>query len=108
MIDYITKYWVGWALGLITTGIAYLWRQAQKERKARQAIQEGVRALLRDRIIQMYGICKSKEFCSLPEREALDSLYKAYHDGLGGNGTVTDVFTAMRKMPTEKERKEPV
>lgn len=107
MIDYIVKYWVSWALGLLAAGIAFLWRQTQRERRAQRAIRDGLKALLRDRIIQMYGICKSKGYCSIPEREALESLYTAYHDGLEGNGTVTDVYNAMRAMPTERhERKE--
>lgn len=105
MLDYITKYWLGWAFGLVAAGISYLWKQAQKDRKARQALQDGVKALLKDRIIQMYSICKSKGFCTLQDREGLESLYKSYHDGLHGNGTVTDVYNAVRAMPTEKERK---
>lgn len=110
MLDFIIKYWVSWALGLVTTALVYLWRQFQKEKKAQEATQEaiqnGVKALLRDRIIQMYGICKSKGYCSIQEREALESLWNAYHHGLHGNGTVTDIYNAMRAMPTERERKE--
>lgn len=106
ILDHIIKYWVGWAMGLLAALIAYLWQQAQRERRTQKAIQDGVKALLRDRIIQMYSICKSKGYCTLQERESLQSLYTAYHDGLQGNSTVTDVYNAMRGMPTEKiERK---
>lgn len=110
MIEHIIKYWVNWAMGLIALGMLTLWRKVRKDKQdqdaTQQAIQDGVKALLRDRIIQMYGICKSKGCCSIQEREALESLYTAYHVGLHGNGTVTDVYNAMRAMPTERERKE--
>lgn len=110
MIEHIIKYWVNWAMGLIALGMITLWRKMRKDRQdqdaTQEAIQNGVKALLRDRIIQMYSICKSKGFCSIQEREALESLYSAYHDGLHGNGTITDIHDAMRRMPTEKERKE--
>lgn len=106
VIDAIIKYWVGWAMGLLAAGIAYLWRQAQRSKKTQQAIQDGVKALLRDRILQMYTICKSKGYCSIQDRQSLESLYVAYHDGLHGNGTVSDVYNSMRAMPREKERKE--
>lgn len=106
ILDTIIKYWVAWAMGLLAAGLTFLWRQSQREKKAQRALRDGVKALLRDRIIQMFGICKSKGYCSLQEREALESLYQAYHDGLSGNGTVTDVYNAMRSMPTERERKE--
>ncbi len=110
MIEHIIKYWVNWAMGLIALGMLTLWRKVRKDKQdqdaTQQAIQDGVKALLRDRIIQMYGICKSKGYCSIQEREALESLYTAYHVGLHGNGTVTDVYNAMRAMPTERERKE--
>lgn len=110
MIEHIIKYWVNWAMGIIALGMLTLWRKVRKDKQdqdaTQQAIQDGVKALLRDRIIQMYGICKSKGYCSIQEREALESLYTAYHVGLHGNGTVTDVYNAMRAMPTERERKE--
>lgn len=105
-IEWIAKYWANWVLGLLAAGIAFLWRQAQKQRKANQAVQDGVKALLRDRILQMYTICKAKGYCSIQEREGLESLYTAYHDGLHGNGTITDIYTSMRAMPREKERKD--
>lgn len=110
MIEHIIKYWVNWAMGLIALGMLTLWRKVRKDKQdqdaTQQAIQDGVKALLRDRIIQMYGICKSKGYCTIQEREALESLYTAYHVGLHGNGTVTDVYNAVRAMPTERERKE--
>lgn len=107
ILDYIIKYWVGWAMGLLAAGITYLWRQSRRQRKTDRAIEHGLKALLRDRIIQMYGVCKSKGFCSLQERESLESLYQAYHEGLLGNGTVTDVYNSIRTMPRERaERKE--
>ena len=94
MIEHIIKYWVNWAMGLIALGMLTLWRKVRKDKQdqdaTQQAIQDGVKALLRDRIIQMYGICKSKGYCTIQEREALESLYTAYHVGLHGNGTSQD------------------
>ena len=105
-LEWIVKHWVTWAMGLLTAGITYLWRQAQRSKNTQKAIQDGVKALLRDRILQMYSICKSKGYCSIQDREGLESLYNAYHDGLHGNGTISDIYAAMRAMPREKERKD--
>lgn len=103
VMDAIIKYWVTWAMGLLAAGIVYLWKQGQKAKCMQKAIQDGVRALLRDRIIQMYMICKSKGYCTLQERENLEILYVTYHAGLNGNGTVTDIYNNMREMPQERK-----
>ena len=106
-IEWIVKYWVTWSMGLLAAGITYLWRQAKKQKDAQKAIQDGVSALLRDRIIQMHMICKSKGFCSVQERESLEIMYTAYHVGLKKNGTLTGIYNSTLSMPYEKaERKE--
>lgn len=105
ILDTIIKYWLAWAMGIIAGWIAYLWKQNQKTKKTQQAIQDGVKALLSDRILQMHSICKSKGFCSVQDRVSLESLHTAYHDGLHGNGTITDAYNKTKDLPYEKERR---
>ena len=50
--DWAVQYWAVWAFGLLTGALAALWRYALAQRKRQKALEEGVRALLRDRIIQ--------------------------------------------------------
>lgn len=104
--EFAAKHWLTVLFGGVSAAVAALWRQGQKQKKTQQAIQDGVKALLRDRILQMYAICKSKGYCSLQDRESLESMYAAYHGGLQGNGTVSGVFNTMMSMPYEKERKD--
>lgn len=99
MMDWIVKYWLEVVFGVVFSGISAvvvgLW-------KRNRAMQDGIRALLRDRIVQIYTISKSKGYCGIQERESLEGMFIAYHVGLKGNGTVSGLYKMMMNMPTDK------
>lgn len=63
-----------------------------------KAIREGLRAILRDRILTSYKHYEKKGFAPIYAVENVENMYKAYHD-LGGNGTVTSIYNDFKKLP---------
>ena len=70
---------------ILTAGLAALWRYALAQHKRQKALETGVQALLRDRIIQSCDYYQKKQSISVHGRENIQSMYAAYH-ALGGNG----------------------
>ena len=97
--DWVVQYWVVWAFGLLTSGLAALWRYALAQHKRQKALETGVQALLRDRIIQSCDYYQKKQSISVHGRENIQSMYAAYH-ALGGNGAVTALVKDVNELPT--------
>ena len=90
------------AIALIV--VALIEARAAKERKKSKnesALQAGVQALLRDRIIQAHNHYMGKEYIPVYGMDNVLKLYGAYHE-LGGNGSVTKLVEALKELPTEK------
>lgn len=106
MIDFIIKYWLEMLFALITSGLSFGYKiladKIRESSKKQEAIEEGIQALLRDRIIQAYNHYIEKGYCPIYGHENVEALYSQYH-ALGGNGTVTKLIEKLRELPTEKE-----
>ena len=63
-----------------------------------EALEEGVQAILRDRIIQLYSYCEKKHSVAIYESQNMEHMYNAYH-GLGGNGLVTSLHKKFLEFP---------
>lgn len=75
----------------------------QKARKIEEhAIKEGVLALLHDRLYQgcTYHIRQGR--IADDEMKNMEYLYNGYH-ALGGNGTGTELFERVKKLPLKEE-----
>ena len=99
MAEWFIEYWVVWAFGLLTGALAGLWRYVLAQHKRQKALQTGVQALLRDRIIQSCDYYQKKQSISVHGRENIQSMYAAYH-ALGGNGAVTALVKDVNELPT--------
>lgn len=98
-----------------TSNRSWLYCQADVERQKRedlrqQAIELGIQALLRDRVVQAYYHYIERGWITLHGLEAAEKMYTEYHN-LGGNGTVTKLMEDLRELPvrdkaTEMEEKE--
>ncbi len=104
MLEWFAQYWLdilfGFLIFLVTGGYKKL-SEKQKEGAARQeAIEIGIQALLRDRIIQVYNHCVDKGFCPIYARDDAEALFKQY-TALGGNGTTKALIEKLSEMPTE-------
>lgn len=109
IFNYIATNWVNW-LFLCVTGIAgYFYRKLAKhqkeDRKKSEALCEGVQALLRDRIIEVYNHYNDKGYCPIYAKESMRRLYAAYH-ALGGNDVATELKDKILEMKTNPEEEE--
>jgi hypothetical protein len=79
--------------------------QRQKEQESDQqlrALEDGVRALLHDRLFSFYTQYESAE--SIPSKtwSEIEQMYHAYH-ALGGNGTGTRLYELLEKKPLQSD-----
>lgn len=75
-------------------------RRLGKKIKEYEAVRSGVRALLRDRIIQTYNHYMEKGYCPIYSMENAEGMYIEYQR-LGGNGTVVKLMEDLKALPTE-------
>ena len=109
LLQYVGLHWAEWFFITISAILSFGYRQIakrQKEESAKnKAVQEGVQALLRDRIIQTYNHYQDKGFCPIYAKENVKKLYDAYHV-LGGNDVATKLKDTLLLMPEEPEESE--
>lgn len=99
-------------IGVVVTGLwgAFVFFvkrifQKQKETEQRQeAVENGLQSLLRAEIIRTYEKSMDRGYCPIYSKEALEICYNAYHNGLNGNGAMTDLYTRTMALPTNKPR----
>ena len=101
MWEFIAKYWLEVLFGAVTAGIGIVLRRISKkleaERMRNEAIENGVKDILRIQILDTYDRCKSDGVISVARKDAIDSAYRSYH-ALGGNGTITQVHNEIMQM----------
>ena len=102
MPDWITRYWVEWLFGIVAEMMVAGYQRVSKHmrhaQKKDRALDDGMRALLRDRIISACDHYLEKGFAPVYVRENITSMYDAYHS-LGGDGIVTDMVQQTMKLP---------
>ena len=102
MLEWLAKYWLEVLFGGVLTGIGIVQKRLSKrqkeERKRNEAIENGVRDMLRLTILDNYERCKQAGVISVARKDAVDSAYQSYH-ALGGNGTITRVHEEIMAMP---------
>lgn len=101
LVDFVIRYFVEILCGVLVGVLSYFMKRVLGKIKRLELVEGGMQALLRDRIIQIYNHCMDRGFCPIYERENAEKLYTQYH-ALGGNGTVTDLMTKLKALPTEK------
>ena len=122
---YVSAHWTDWLFSALFAFLAWSSRKTTKqiqkqreeeeqkrkeekkkgEKKKGEALQEGMQALLRDRIIQAYNHYSDKGHCPIYAKESVKRMYDAYHV-LGGNDVATqlkDKLLAMQEEPEERE-----
>lgn len=71
-----------------------------KQNRKMKAIEEGLQALLRDRLYQMYAHYMEKGSAPIYARENFENMYRKYHE-LGANGVMDDYYARFMEIPTE-------
>lgn len=105
MWEFIVRYWVEFAFGLVASGLAVAYRNLAKRMRRQDVFGKALQALLRDRIIQAYNHYKAKGYIPIYGRENVEAMYTQYH-ALGGNGTITQLIEELNELPTTCERGE--
>lgn len=100
-MEFIARYWLEFLFGIAVAGLTIAYRHITKRLKDQNSINNGVMALLRDRIVQAYNHYMDEGYCPIYARENIEGLYREYH-ALGGNGTITDLLEKLHSLPTEK------
>ena len=105
MVEWLFKYWLEVLFGGVLTVLGIIARnlntKLKKEQERNQAIENGVRDMLRLTILDNYERCKQAGVISVSRKDAIDSAYNSYH-ALGGNGTITQVHSEIMAMPIIK------
>lgn len=73
-------------------------KTSEKINKA-EAVDEGMKCLLRNSILNLYYECQSKGFANLADRDNFSAMYKAYKD-LHGNGVIESVKLDFENLPS--------
>lgn len=102
IFQYVMANWVEWLFVAISTFLAYSYKQLSRRQKEEmeknRAIQNGLQALLRDRIVESYHKYQDSGRCPIEAKENVKRMYDAYHT-LGGNDIATGLKDALLDMP---------
>lgn len=104
IMEMAAEWWIKWGFGImgggILGGLKYL-RGRQRKTEARQrALEEGMVAILRDRIIWAYYHYHDRGSITLQGLENVKGMYAAYK-ALGGNGIVDKLEDDMLELEVE-------
>ena len=72
--------------------------KAEQAKRETAAIAEGVKALLRDRLLQGYKYYIEKGWADMDDRANMENVWQQYH-ALGGNGDMNDLRRTFRHLP---------
>lgn len=86
--------------GVVLALFKYIHSKLSEQKTRTTALEQGVQALLRDRLYQMYIHYSEKGFAPLYARENFENMYKKYHE-LGANGVMDDYYKKFMDIPTE-------
>jgi hypothetical protein len=73
-------------------------KMADAEKKQMDALSQGMRALLWQKIKYYFEVSEIDSGLTLADREALNNIYSAYH-AIGGNGTGTRLYKEAMEKP---------
>ena len=76
--------------------------KAEQAKRETAAIAEGVKALLRDRLLQGYKHYSEKGYADMDDRSNMENVWRQYH-ALGGNGDMNDLRRTFRHLPMAKD-----
>lgn len=86
--------------GSVLAAAKWIHSKLVNQRKKTEALEQGVQALLRDRLYQMYAHYMEKGCAPIYARENFENMYQKYHS-LGANGVMDDYYKKFMEIPTE-------
>ncbi len=105
MLNILLTSLVGAAVGGVVSVLTAILTAGKKYARRQKAEEDGLRCLLRAKIIDAYEKGREKGFCPLYQKESLKRMYAAYHT-LGGNDIATGLYLEILQMKTLNEDEE--
>lgn len=110
MLETLRSYWS--IISTIITVVAvpavgYLYKKYKQTDARQKAVELGVQALLRDRIVQSYYHYEERGWITLHGLENVNAMYKEYH-ALGGNGAVTALVNTIHELEVRDDKRPPL
>lgn len=102
ILQYIATHWVAWMFVILSGLLGQLFRQMKVQCSKTQAINEGVLALLHDRLYQACQYYIKLGHCPIDGRDNLEYMFRPYK-ALGGNGTGEELYNRCLALPYEPE-----
>lgn len=89
------------ATGILGIGTRSILARLKRQDSRQKALEYGVQALLRDRMLHSYNKYIDAGFAPIYAKENYENMYWQYHE-LGGNGVMTHLHEEFMALPTEK------
>jgi hypothetical protein len=106
--DVVLRYYLEISMAATVSAVGFMYRRVNINRTEAKveatAIMDGMRDLLRDRILGLWRVCKIQTGLSIEDRDNLESMYKSYHN-LKGNGNIEDVYQKDEGIPNYRLKK---
>ncbi len=102
MLEFFIEHIFEFILSAILTSILGILSAEIKSRKALKAATYG---MLHDSFFRECERIVRKKYCTVNERENLDTMFKPYKM-LGGNGSADSLYRKCQELPLEPEEKE--
>lgn len=83
---------------IIVSTFGYITKFFKSSKQRLDAISEGIKITLADRIYQAYKFHSAKGVISLDDSKHLETLYQQYK-ALGGNGTIEKMYKEIQELP---------
>lgn len=87
--------------GIIGIFTQFLLTRLKQSEQKQNALELGVQALLRDRLIYQYEKYSEKGYAPIYAKENFENIYAQYHS-LGANGVMDEIHEKFRQLPTSK------
>ena len=100
VLEFIIKYWLEVAFGLVCSAFVYVFTRVRKLYKKQKSVENGVLALLRNEMIKNYREYETRGELTILDKENIEHLFKEYKN-LGGNGTVECMYKDLMKLETK-------
>lgn len=109
--DWVTKYWLEWAFGLLIAGLTAVVRsmsvRIKKQQQENQALRDGIRALLKVSIENECQRCQRDGWCGPVKRSTIADMYRSYTalDGNDGMKSLVEQTLALPSVDPDEMRR---
>ncbi len=101
MFEFIIKYWIEFLFSLTISAIGFIYKKINAYAVEQEAIKNGIKAILYDKIMQKCKENLEKGYITLDELEDIKHISISYKE-LGGNGTAKIMIERVTMLPIKE------